>query len=258
MVKHRFPEETHLSVMARNVRCKLAGSFEFDDAGRSEQLRVWSDFTRTRPSAFDGALLRLKSFASAEGIAAIEAERTSFSAYITSRPPSFSDEFATSGRADPLGLTVLLVSRDNHLVLTQRSLTAEQNPGGLYFVGGYAEPIARDGEINLFEEAAREVKEELGVLDVDPDRSWLIGLAYDPVYCHPELFFVVRAGHTAAEIVSLSQDADDRTEANSIFTHPIDAVLSEDVEQLATFPRTWSYIRGINFARRHVETTGRL
>jgi hypothetical protein len=258
MVKHRFPEETPLSVKAENVSCELSGSFAFDNSGESEQLRVWSDFIRTRPSAFDGALLRLKSFAAAEGRAVIEAERTSFSAYITSRAPSFSREFPTSERADPLGLTVLLISHDNHLVVTQRILTAEQNPSGLYFVGGYAEPAARDGAINLFDEAGREVKEEIGAHDVDPDLSWLIGLAYDPVYCHPELFFILRSGHTAEEIVHLSRNADDRTEANGIFTYPFDAVLSGDVGQLAAFPRTWSFVRGINFARRHVETTGEL
>lgn len=254
MVTNRFPEETYLSVAVDNMSSHLVDDFNFDELGRKEQARVWDNFQQNRPNAFDGKLVRLRSFIATGDAASVTVQGTSFSAYISSRHPSFLENFPDSERADPLGLTVLLLSADDHLIITQRSLTAEQNPGGLYFVGGYAEPALQNGEIDLFAEACREVEEELGLANADPAKSRLIGLAYDPVYCHPELFFIVKSQATAEQILQAYNNADDRHEAHRVFSAPFDVVLKDEIEEIASQPKTWSYIKGINFARAYVQS----
>ncbi|MGR9138693.1 NUDIX domain-containing protein (plasmid) [Rhizobium leguminosarum] len=200
----------------------------------------------------------MKSLAAEEDALTLMVERTTFSAYITSRSPEFTNVFPGSGRADPLGLTVLLVSRDGKLLLTQRSLSAEQNPGAVYFIGGYAEPPKIDGNVDLFSEAAREVREEVGVEDLDVKKAWVIGMAYDPVYCHPELFFLARSSLSEQEIAEKSTCAVDRQETHNLFFTPLESALSHNSGSLNNLPKTWSYERGVNFARRHIEAAGRI
>ncbi|WP_307146561.1 NUDIX domain-containing protein [Rhizobium tibeticum] len=238
------------------MRCLQSGAFQLKGEAKAEQEKIWSEFAAKRPPAFDGQLLRLKSFAAEEHSLTLLVERTTFSAYITTRAPEFINAFPKSGRADPLGLTVLVVSRDGKLVLTQRSLSAEQNPGAIYFIGGYAEPSKIDGDVDLFGEAAREVKEEVGIDDLDLDRTWVIGLAYDPVYCHPELFFLAQSELSEQEIVEKSASAVDRQEAHNLYFAPLELALSQKSGNLSDLPKTWSYDRGVNFAKRHIEAAG--
>jgi hypothetical protein len=258
MVAERFADEIYLSVPADNIICSQAGTYTLENAGKAEQEKIWAEFSRKRPSSFDGELLRLKSFRSGADTAVLTMERTSFSAYIATREPHFGTLFPGLERADPLGITVLVVSRDNQLILTQRSLMAEQNPGAVYFVGGYAEPSQVDANLNVFFEAAREVQEEIAVDDLKQSKAWVIGLAYDPVYCHPELFILAESDYTGEEIISRSLSARDRDEANGIFATAVHSVFSEDHGALPSLPKTWSYLKGIQFARRHYEAAGKL
>lgn len=258
MVTERFADEIYLSVPADNITCSQIGTFTLGNAAKAEQEKIWAEFSRKRSSAFDGELLRLKSFSSGADTAILTMERTSFSAYVTTREPHFVTLFPGLERADPLGITVLVVSSDNKLILTQRSLTAEQNPGGVYFVGGYAEPSPCDVNLNIFLEAAREVQEEIGVDDLKQSKAWVIGLAYDPVYCHPELFMLVESDYTGEEIISRSLSARDRDEANEIFATAVHSVFSDGNGDFVSLPKTWSYLKGMSFARRHFEAAGKI
>jgi 8-oxo-dGTP pyrophosphatase MutT (NUDIX family) len=258
MVKQGFPEEMYLAFDAGDLKCSIEGDFVLEGRAGVEQAIVWEGFRQSRPNAFDGKLLRLRSFSFTESRANLVAQVTSFSAYITSRDPIFLERFPESERADPLGLTVLLLGSDNRLILTQRSLNAEQNPGGLYFIGGYAEPNEFAGDLDIFDEACREVVEEIGLAQSEINERALIGLAYDPVYCHPEMFFLVRANADAEAIIAASSSAVDRHEANRIFSAPFEKLLDDSFDGGRVHPRTWSFEKGIKFARHYVKTTGGL
>jgi hypothetical protein len=225
-----------------------------------EHLRetMWAAHVERNPMAFDGALLRMETWkADMEGWLHLSAEVTAFSAYVATRHPGFADEHPCEARADPLGLTALVLTSDGHVIVTVRSLKADQNPGALYLVGGYAEPGEVFGEIDLFQEMAREIEEEIAVTDLIRSLSYAIGLAYDPVYCHPELFMVTFSRSTAQAILARATSARDRGEAEQLFSCPI-ATFLDETGALAGRPQTWSAVKARAFLREHLDRSSRL
>jgi hypothetical protein len=120
----------------------------------------------------------------------IEVSQTRFSQYIATRAPSFTERFSEAERADPLGMTAVIRTRDHQYVIGVRSEAADQNPGHLYFIGGFPESTSAPSTgFDLAGELRREIREETGIGSDSIRSSRLIGIAYDPEYCHPELFF---------------------------------------------------------------------
>ncbi|WP_245506437.1 NUDIX hydrolase [Rhizobium sp. PP-F2F-G48] len=187
----------------------------------------------------------------AEGWLVVSGEATSFSAYVATRHPGFTEAYPHAARADPLGLTAVVLTSDDQVIVTVRSLSADQNPGALYLVGGYAEPGDIPGTVDLFQDVAREIDEELAVGDLRRAASYAIGIAYDPVFCHPELFVLTVSGSTAADILSTSAGARDRDEAAQIFACALDAFLHAD-GPLADRPLTWSFVEARRFLNDHL------
>ncbi len=181
----------------------------------------------------------------------ISASRTCFSAYVATRHPSFASEHPHADRADPLGLTAIVLTADGNVMVTKRSLLADQNPGGLYLIGGYAEPGESDGPVDIFNEIAREVEEEIAVGDVSRSEAVAIGLAYDPVFCHPELFLLMPSKSTAADILSGADAAPDRNEASELLVYSVDDVL-DDIGPHKYAALTWSFIKARKFLQLHL------
>ncbi len=243
-----FADEA-FSIPVDHIECRLSGSFQLSDALEARRKAGWESFLARHPAAFDGTLLRLAAHRIEGGRLMINAASTSFSAYVETRHPGFADEYPQAERADPLGLTALVVTADQRVIVTKRSLTAEQNPGALYFVGGYAEPATGEN-IDLFDEAAREIAEEIAVTDLQRPESFAIGLAYDPVFCHPELFLLTVSRSTAADILEGARHAPDRNEAAELFTSPLSDILNDE-GPLVGAPRTWSFLKGQGFLQQH-------
>jgi hypothetical protein len=237
------------SIPVDRIDCRLSGRFQLPDALEAGRKAAWDKFLARHPAGFDGALLRMADHRIEPDRLTIQAQATSFSAYVITRHPGFADEHPQAERADPLGLTALVVTADQHVIVTKRSLTAEQNPGALYFVGGYAEPAAGE-TVDLFEEAAREIAEEIAVTDLLRSDSFAIGLAYDPVFCHPELFLLAPSRAIAADILDGARHAPDRNEAAGLFSLPLSDLLNEAGLPEHT-PRTWSFLKGQGFLRQH-------
>ena len=127
-------------------------------------------------AAFDGALLRMADYRIEDGRLFVAANSTSFSAYVATRHPGFGDKYPHEARADPLGMTAIVLTADDGVIVTKRSLAADQNPGGLYLIGGYAEPAKDSDTVDLFQEVARDIAEEIAVSDLIRSASLLIGL----------------------------------------------------------------------------------
>lgn len=243
-----FADEA-FSIPVDHIDCRIAGAFHLAEAVEAEQKSGWDRFLARHLAAFDGQLLRMAAYRIENGRLNITANSTCFSAYVVSRHASFAEEHPQADRADPIGLTVVLMTADQQVILTKRSLTADQNPGGLYLIGGYAEPAASEG-IDLFDEAARELAEEVAVTDISRSASFAIGLAYDPVFCHPELFLLTASGSTAAEILDGARHAPDRNEAAELFASPLSDILNDD-DFLSGTPRTWSFLKAQAFLQHH-------
>jgi len=157
--------------------------------GLSEAAAVhFETFRRNHPDSYDGNLVRLHEICPVGDKLLLRTSPARFSWYLATRHPEIPDGWP---RADPIGTTSILVTRDEHVLVTVRSLQADQNAGGLYYVGGLAE-YEDDGRLDLFDNAKREVEEEVGLSNkIAISDISLIGFDYDPVFPHPEAFFRV-------------------------------------------------------------------
>ncbi|SIR01449.1 hypothetical protein SAMN05880590_110131 [Rhizobium sp. RU35A] len=237
------------------VACTSRGRFELAGPVEAARRVAWDAHRAQNASAFDGSLLRLDDLRVDQGRLVLQASRTCYSAYVATRHPEFAVAHPDARRADPLGMTALVVTADDHVIVTRRSLTADQNPGALYLIGGYAEPPEVDGSVDLFQEIAREIAEEIAVTDLVRSASSAIGMGYDPVFCHPELFFVTPSRSSAADILKVARQARDRGEASRILAYPLAAFFSGR-SVLADAPETWSFITARSFLLRHLEAKG--
>jgi hypothetical protein len=244
-------QDQPFSIPVDHIDCRVGGDFHLSAPVEALRQATWQATVAKRPTAFDGALLRLDGHRLCEDRLRLAASRTTFSAYVATRDPHFSDDHPGEARADPLGMTAIVTTADHQAIVTRRSLTADQNPGALYFVGGYAEPRRIGDTVDLFADVAREVAEEIAVTDLDRGASYAIGLAYDPLYCHPELIFLAVSASTAAAILAGAHRAPDRDEAAELTAVPISDLL-EGRGGPAHAPRTWSYTTSRAFLARHL------
>ncbi|WP_017965488.1 hypothetical protein [Rhizobium leguminosarum] len=244
-------QDQSFSIPVAHIDCHLFGNFQLQDRVEDVRKSTWAAVCAKRPAAFDGALLRMASYRVEGERLSIAASRTRFSAYVATRHPAFASEHPHADRADPLGLTAIVLTSDGKVIVTKRSLLADQNPGGLYLIGGYAEPGESDGPVDLFNEIAREVEEEISVGDVAPSEAVAVGLAYDPVFCHPELFLLMPSKSTAADIVSGADGAADRDEASELLFYSVDDILDDNGPH-KNAALTWSFIKARRFLQLHL------
>jgi 8-oxo-dGTP pyrophosphatase MutT (NUDIX family) len=227
------------------ISARVAGEYSPSAELRRRIASNWSETLARRPDQFDGSMCRLRNVEVRDGGADLNFERTSYAAYLGTRLPAALEGLAEE-RADPLGLTTLILTVDDQVLITRRSPNAEQNPNGLYFVGGYMEPPAEDGSIPFAAEVAREVKEEVGI-SLTADQIWLLGIGYDGDHCHPEAFFLAQTILTSVEVLAATQSAPDAAEAGRyLFIDRNELLrLNEDCVDSST----WSFRIGVGLLR---------
>lgn len=204
---------------------------------------IWDAFCKKRAKCYDSELLRLNSWNSDNDMLKINTGITLYSQYIGTRDPIFTEKCLTGNRANPIGMTIIPITSDRKIIITKRSTKMEQNPNKLYFCGGYAEPnLDKDNSINLVSEALREAREELGVNKFQYFN--FIGLAYDPVYCHPELFSVFVLDITKEQILNAWSEAKDRDESEYLLFMSLDDVDKDGFKKFNE-DTTWSYQIGV-------------
>lgn len=160
---------------------------------------LFQQFQASRPGAYDGHLVGLQQLQTDRDQLTICGAPVLFSEYLATRDPHHSPEWP---RANPIGTTSMLMTSDGDILVSVRSLQVEQNPGGLYFVGGFTE-FAADGSFDLFANAEREVEEETGLkLPQAIADTTLIGIDYDDIFPHPEAFFLVQLTLSSAELAA--------------------------------------------------------
>ncbi|AOT72472.1 NUDIX hydrolase [Geosporobacter ferrireducens] len=204
---------------------------------------IWSEYCKKRVKYYDSKLLRLSSWNKEDEILELYTGITYYSHYIGTRDPVFKERCLTGIRANPIGMTIIPITSDRNIVITKRSGKMEQNPNKLYFCGGYAEPkFDEKNSINLMNEALREVNEELGANEFLYFN--FIGLAYDPVYCHPELFSTAVVNVTKEQIISTWSNAKDRDESEFLLFLSLDDVCNHGFNKF-NIEATWSYRVGV-------------
>lgn len=199
-----------IDVPVSDVFAECVGSYRPSKGLQKRIDYVWSNTLERRPDQYDGSLCRLAGIEIDGTGVSLKCERTSFAQYIGTRMENSLDGFEDA-RADPLGLTVLVMASDESLLVTRRAATAEQNPSSLYFVGGYLEPPKTGSKVQLSAEAVREVKEEIGITLAESDLH-LLGIGYDNEFFHPEAFFLGFVNLSPEEIMMAARSAQDAHE----------------------------------------------
>lgn len=211
---------------------------------------TWKLYCEKNKKHYNSRLLRLNSWNNNNGVLELNNGITYYSDYIGTRNSIFKEKFPDGNRANPIGMTVIPITIDRNVVITKRSSKMEQNPNKLYFCGGYAEPRTnKNNKVNLMEESLREVNEELGVSQFIYFN--FIGLAYDPVYCHPELFSTVILNVTKDKLIELWQTSKDKDEADCLLFQSLESIHKEGFNRFK-LEATWSYQIGAELFNKKV------
>lgn len=200
---------------------------------------IWNKHCQKKRCDYDNKLLRLNSWSNENNNLKLNINTTHYSNYIGTRDPKFKKVYPDGNRADPIGMTIIPITSDGNIIITKRSANMEQNPNKLYFCGGYSEPnFDEEGKINFMNESLREVNEELGIDKVLYFN--FIGLAYDPVYCHPELFSTAILDINKDDIIDYWARAKDRDESEELLFLPVDNIENDGFYSFE-LEATWSY-----------------
>ena len=177
-----------------------------------QRWRLALERARSREARlYDGKLLRLERYGLDNGKLRLDLRPTSFRFFAatnlsdTSLPPE--------DRADPLGVSAIVVTADDHIVLGRRSQRVFGSPGSVHCIAGHVDlthlSSVHRGRVDVFSAILDEVREELGVTSDVMTGTQCIGLVREPLTRQPELIFVVGIAIPRRE-VAISNEEHDR------------------------------------------------
>ena len=114
------------------------------------------------------------------------------------------ERFGKDSLSRALGISVVLISSDERIILIKRSRVVGENPGDLDVLGGHIHPQenALSGIPDPFLAIKAEIKEEAHLDSKDDEPLDCIGLIETVDTKKPELIFKTKTGLTAEEIIS--------------------------------------------------------
>jgi len=209
----------------------------------------WRELLQKYPKVFNGPMIRLLTWHDVDHLE-MHMGVTDFATYLATRSLEFSNIFPDQERANPQGMNIIPTTSDQKVLVTRRSLSSEQNPGTLNFIGGYMDiPKEDDSRINVRKEVEREIFEELNVETAKVKKVVVQGLGYDPVHCHPELFTVAYLDKSSKEILADWHKAKDAKEANNIMFFDSNELINLSDNDQLPFPTCWSFDVGLKMFR---------
>src|SRR5205823_1551705 len=115
--------------------------------------------------------------------------------------PHFADQFGPDVMANPVGVSPILLSSDNYLILGRRNATVAYYPNRLHPFAGALEPtdVVSD-RADVFAAIERELREELNFSPGDLVEIRCLGLVQEPALRQPEMIFHARSRRTRDEI----------------------------------------------------------
>jgi 8-oxo-dGTP pyrophosphatase MutT (NUDIX family) len=148
---------------------------------------------------FNALVYRLDDLRVHDGRMHISYGRTCYRDYAMTRGTCAAKPWANN--PDPIGSAVIASTTDGFIPLGRRSRSADVNPGRYFTFGGFFDPedVNESGNADIFQCAAREWKEETGLM-ISPDNLSLISVVYDLVHPHPEIGFFTRLQQSRKEI----------------------------------------------------------
>lgn len=147
-----------------------------DPAAAKSIESKWSAFLHANPDSFNGPLFRMDSYVldrTPKGIDRIELflSDTDYKEFVGTRDPEFVTTFGKEKIGNPVSVGVILISKDNKLILGKRSSKIDADKSSISVVAGYLDPqkdIIRDhhsnsDKVDIFYGICREIYEETGI-----------------------------------------------------------------------------------------------
>jgi hypothetical protein len=138
---------------------------------------------------FDGPLIQLQSWRIEAGRLCLVLGHTSFKRFVGTHliPGDLAERFGPRVRANPLGLSAVLQSADDFLLMGRRNAQVACYPHRVHPFAGSAT------DADVFGQMRRELFEEVNLGQGDIAQMRCIGLAEDQTIHQPELIFFVRS-----------------------------------------------------------------
>lgn len=155
---------------------------------------------------FDGPMCRLESFRAEPSRLTLLLSPTSYKPFLGTNlsHPELADRFGPSILANPVGVSSLLQTSDDILLLGRRNDSVAYYPSRIHPFAGSLEP--RDDDV--FSAVRRELDEELSLADGDLKELVCAGIAEDLRIRQPELIFLAKTLRSKAEIESTLDEAE--------------------------------------------------
>ena len=155
-------------------------------------------------------------------------------------------EWGEEALSRALGISAVVISADDRMILMQRSLHVGEFPNRYDVFGGHIDVPEPPQEPSIFKAMEQELTEELALSPREYELI-LYGLLEALPHRKPELVFAARCRLTAAEIMEQAREARDRFEYQKIFDIPMATVRTlltteKDRFSPSAFGSIWMYL----------------
>jgi hypothetical protein len=184
----------------------------------------WQNRLNTGVHLFDGRICRLESFSADAALLSLVLSETSYKIFHGTNlcQPEVAQTFGPQALANPLGVSVAVLTRDQWLIFGRRNDTVAYYPRRAHPFAGAMEP-SDNGD--PFFAVGRELSEEVGLAQSELEAVRCIGLVEDGQIRHPELIFRADATLMRDELIS-RLDRQEHHETVSIAATPTDVAQS--------------------------------
>lgn len=200
------------------VHCTWAGSTYAPPP--QVQMLVDEEWERwaSRPGVhlFDGPMCRLESFHTTDDRLDLTLSHTSYKQFLGTNMshPEVADQFGQTSLARPVGLSSAVVCAGGELVLGRRNQSVAYYPNRIHPFAGALEPSEN---VDVFDEARRELAEEIALMPAQIVSMELCAVAEDQALRQPELIFLV---HTSRQRTEMERNLDQAEHHGMVWIEP--------------------------------------
>jgi 8-oxo-dGTP pyrophosphatase MutT (NUDIX family) len=189
--------------------------------------KTW-DEAQSRPELklFDGPMCRLERFTAGKTLE-LELSPTSYRIFwgTNLNNSGLAKKYGRGSLANAVGLSCALESADGFLMLGQRNASVAYYPSRIHPFAGALEPAEK---MDVFAEARRELKEELGLESEDIAGLACVAIIEDVSIAQPELIVSAKITRTRSQLEnSLDQTEHDSLMAIEPIRHKVESSLSD-------------------------------
>jgi 8-oxo-dGTP pyrophosphatase MutT (NUDIX family) len=186
-----------------------------DPAAKQLIESEWSVFPYANPDSFNGPLFRLDSYGlvgSLKDIDKIELylSDTDYKEFVGTRNQDFATTFPKEKMSNPVSVGVILISKDNKLILGRRSSSIDSDKSSISVVAGYLDPRkdlirvphSNSQRVDIFYGICREIHEETGIEKKDIVELTCIGLIDNKLHNQINIPFYARLNLLAQDVLN--------------------------------------------------------